>query len=103
MSRLKEIFVETTMQGFGHGEEMFYLEILDEFYDEIHRSYGDYGQMLNNFLSPTKNIEYVYHTVIRNFKNAGYEKEYEDACKALKYSVDNYLISVEPEIYEKLL
>jgi len=55
MSRLKEIFVETTNQGFGHGEEMFYLEILDEFYDEIHRSYGDYGQMLNNFLSPTKN------------------------------------------------
>jgi len=103
MSRLKEIFVETTMQGFGHGEEMFYLEILDEFYDEIHRSYGDYGQMLNNFLSPTKNIEYVYHTVIQNFKNAGYEKEYEDACKALKYSVDNYLISVEPEIYEKLI
>lgn len=92
LSRLKEIFVETTNQGFGHGEEMFYLEILDEFYDEIHRSYGDYGQILNNFLSPTKNIEYVYHTVIQNFKNAGYQKEYEDACKALQYSVDNYLI-----------
>ena len=28
LSRLKEIFVETMMQGFGHGEEMFYLEIL---------------------------------------------------------------------------
>ena len=67
---------------------MFYLEILDEFYDEIHRSYGDYGQILNNFLSPTKNIEYVYHIIIQNFKNAGYE----DACKALQYSVDNYLI-----------
>jgi hypothetical protein len=92
LTRLKEIFVETTMQGFGHGEEMFYLEILDEFYDDIHRSYGDYGQILNNFIHPTKNIEYVYHTVIENFKNAGYQREYEDACKALQYSVDNYLI-----------
>ena len=92
LSRLKEIFVETTNQGFGHGEEMFYLEVLDEFYDDIHRSYGDYGQILNNFLSPTKNIEYVYHTIIQNFKNAGYQKEYKDACKALQYSVDNYLI-----------
>ena len=92
LSRLKEIFVETTNQGFGHGEEMFYLEVLDEFYDDIHRSYGDYGQILNNFLSPTKNIEYVYHTIIQNFKNAGYQKEYEDACKALQYSIDNYLI-----------
>jgi hypothetical protein len=92
LSRLKEIFVETTMQGFGHGEEMFYLEILDEFYEDIHRSYGDYGQILNNFLSPTKNIEYVYHTIIENFKIAGYQREYEDACKALQNSIDNYLI-----------
>jgi hypothetical protein len=92
MSRLKEIFVETTMQGFGHGEEMFYLEVLDEFYDDIQRSYGDYGQMLNNFLTPTKNIEYVYHTIIENFKNAGYQREYEDACNALQNSIDNYLI-----------
>ena len=97
LSRLKEIFVNTTMQGFGHGEEMFYLEILDEFYDNIQRSYGDYGQILNNFLNPTKNIEYVYHTIIENFKNAGYQKEYEDACKALQYSIDNYLIYWDKE------
>ena len=58
---------------------MFYLEILDEFYDEIHQSYGDYEQILN---APTKNIEYVYHTVIQNFKTR--------ATKT--HAKDNYLI-----------
>jgi hypothetical protein len=92
MTRLKEIFVETTIQGYGHGEEMFYLEVLDEFYDDIARSYGDYGQMLNNFITPTKNIDYIIQVIINGFKNANYEREYEDAKKAIQYSVENYFI-----------
>ncbi len=92
MSRLKEIFVETTNQGYGHGEEMFYLEVLDEFYDDIARSYGDYGQMLNNFITPTKNIDYIIQVIINGFKNANYQREYEDAKKAIEYSVENYFI-----------
>jgi hypothetical protein len=35
MSRLKDNFAEMTNQGYRHGEEMFYLEILDKFYDYI--------------------------------------------------------------------
>lgn len=100
LARLKEIFVETTMLGFGHGEEMFYLEVLDEFYDDIHRSYGDYGQILNNFLAPTKNIEYVYHTVIENFRKAGYMKEYKDACRELLSAAENYLVQIDGETYK---
>lgn len=50
LTRLKEIFVITTNLGYGHGEEMLYLEILDEFYDDINKSYGDYGQMGDNFI-----------------------------------------------------
>jgi len=103
LTRLKEVFVETTLQGFGHGEEMFYLEVLDEFYDEIARSYGDYGQMLDNFLGPVRNIEYVYHTIIQAFKAAGYEREYKDACKALLQSVQNYAIHVDDNIYNSLI
>jgi hypothetical protein len=102
LTRLKEIFVETTLQGFGHGEEMFYLEVLDEFYDDIARSYGDYGQMLDNFLGPTRNIEYVYHTIAAGFKAAGYDREYKDVCKALLQSVQNYAIHVDDNIYNSL-
>jgi hypothetical protein len=54
LNRLKEIVVETTYMGYGHGEEMFYLEVLDEYYDDIIKSYGDYRQILNNFIKPNK-------------------------------------------------
>lgn len=95
LSRLKEVFVETTKQGFGHGEEMFYLEVLDEFYEDIARSYGDYGQILNNFLTPTKNAEYIFHVIIQNFKSAGYTREYADACKALLLAAQKYWIDID--------
>ena len=52
LSRLYENFIATTELGYGHGEEMLYLEILDEYYDDIYRSYGDYGQIINNFIEP---------------------------------------------------
>ena len=76
LNRLKEIFVETTLQGFGHSEEMLYLGIFEEFTeDEIERSYGDYGQILNNFLAPTKNLHYIYWFILKNYMRHQYYKE----------------------------
>lgn len=63
LGRLKELFVATTDAGYGHGDEMLYLEILDEFARDIHKGYGDYQQILHNFLRPTRNIGYVYHQI----------------------------------------
>lgn len=79
LNRLNEIFEETTKLGYGHGEEMFYLEVLDEFYDEIERGYGDYGQILNNFIHPTRNIDYILY-IIQQYLNYGYDKECRDCC-----------------------
>jgi len=56
MNRLKEVFIETTEAGYGHGEEMFYLEVLDEFLDDLALSFGDYGQILDNFIYPRRNF-----------------------------------------------
>lgn len=88
--------------GFGHGEEMFYLEVLNEFPDDLHLSYGDYGQIMDNFITPTANIEYVYYTIIKNLKNMGYEDTYKKACKALLKSADEYYITLEPKILREL-
>jgi hypothetical protein len=88
--------------GFGHGEEMFYLEILNEFPDDLHLSYGDYGQIMDNFMLPTKNIEYVYYTIIKNLKNMGYEDTYKKACKELLKSADEHYITLEPKILREL-
>jgi len=65
LNRLNELFIETTQQGFGHGEEMLYLEVLDEFYDDIERGYGDYHMILNNFLRPSKGFDYILEFIIR--------------------------------------
>ena len=55
LNRLNDLFIEATMLGYGHGDELLYLEILDEFYNDIERGYSDYGQILNNYFYPTKN------------------------------------------------
>lgn len=121
--------------GFGHGEEMFYLEVLDEIiFDDFLKEptekrkennnikkegskgvsppegrggnyvpLGDYGQILDNFIVPTANIEYVYHTIIQGFKKMGYEKEYKVACAALLQSANEHWIQLEPAIYAELV
>ena len=61
LKRQHEIFLKTLEQGYGHGEEMLFLELLDEFEEDIEKSYGDYGQMWNNFIEPTRNMHYIYY------------------------------------------
>lgn len=99
LARHKEIFIQTTEQGFGHGEEMLYLEILDEFYDDIERSYGDYGQILNNFIEPTVDIHYIYHAILHNcMTNAQYREAY-DCAKALVNAMELHITDVSYDIY----
>jgi hypothetical protein len=102
LSRLKEIFVETTMAGYGHGEEMFYLEVLDEYQDQIRGTYGDYGQMLDNFIYPTRNAEYIYHVIMANYKRYGYADEYAKAAAQLKASADKSWILIDDETYRSI-
>jgi len=73
--RLCEIFVKTTNQGYGHAEEMFYLEILDEYRDDLAITYGDYGQIVNNWMGPKRNIHYIFHLILRGYSNKGYFEE----------------------------
>jgi hypothetical protein len=103
LRRLNEIVVETSLLGYGHGEEMFYLEVLDEFYDDIERSYGDYGNILNNFFGPTVNIHYINHLIVRNYINHGYYKEGYECCFKLVREIENYNTIVDYELYLTIL
>lgn len=103
LRRLNENVIETTLLGFGHGEEMFYLEILDEFYDEIERSYGDYGNILNNFFGPTVNIHYINHLIAENYIKHGYFKEGYECCFKLVREIENYNSQVNYELYLSIL
>lgn len=94
LNRLKENVRETTELGYGHGEEMFYLEILDEFYDDIVRSYGDYGQILNNFARPTRNIWYIVQCIVKGYSQKSYHRECYDCCRALINEIECYSLNV---------
>jgi DNA-directed RNA polymerase subunit N (RpoN/RPB10) len=103
LNRLKEIFISTTELGYGHGEEMHYLEILDEFYDDIYRSYGDYCNVLNNFIRPTKGFEYIYNLIVNNYLHHGYNKECYDCCKILLQEYDTYRVRINHGLYFKII
>jgi hypothetical protein len=102
LSRLKEIFVETTLAGYGHGEEMFYLEVLDEYSDQIRGTYGDYGQILDNFIYPTQNIEYVYHTIMARYKQYGYTREANALATQLLEAADKSWVIINDDTYTEL-
>jgi hypothetical protein len=102
LNRLKEVVVETTMNGYGHGEESMYFDILDECYDDIHRSYGDYGQIVNNFHYPVKNLWYIFHYIANNYFQHGYHKECIDCCNKMIYSFENYLVEMDTDLYNNV-
>lgn len=99
LNRLNEIFEETTNQGYGHAEEMFYLEILDEFYNDIERSYGDYHMILNNFLKPTIGFDYIFNNIIQYYIYFGYYRECYDCCRKLLDQIENFKVDIQYDIY----
>jgi hypothetical protein len=94
LNRLKDIVTQTTAEGYGHAEEMFYLEVLDEFYDDIVKSYGDYGQILNNFIEPTRNITYILQFIVKRYSQLSYHKECYHCCTALIKQIEAFNIHV---------
>ena len=99
LTDLNNVFIKTTNSGYGHGEEMFYLEILDKYYDDINRSYGDYKEIINNFLSINTSVDYIYNYIIKSYSNYGYHRECYECCKKLITSFENYDIEINYHIY----
>ena len=103
LNRVNENFIKTTELGFGHGEEMLFLEILDEFYDNIEKGYGDYGQIINNILFPVCNLDYIYSCILQRYLDLSYHKESYDCSKKLLYSIENLKSNCAPNLYMNIL
>lgn len=88
LNRLKEVFIETTMLGYGHAEEPLFIGVLDEFYDSIERSYGDYYNILNNFTRHTRGFQYIYGNLLERYMNFRYYREGYDCSKKLVADFD---------------
>ena len=103
LNRLKENVVQTTLDGYGHGEEMIFLEILDEFPDDIVPSYGDYHQIINNFIHPTQNIQYIVDFILVKYYYMNFITECIACCQSILYSYDNYILPMDYNIYMKII
>jgi hypothetical protein len=103
LTRLKEIAVSTTEAGYGHAEEMLYLEILDEFYDDIYRGYGDYQDILHNFIEPTSNLVYIYHAIVMGYVHRGYDRECIDVCKRILSVMDRCQVEINYDLYVRII
>jgi hypothetical protein len=102
LNRIKQLIVHTTLLGYGHGEEMFYLEIMDEFYDDIHRAYGDYKDILHNFITPTNNFVYIYWHLVMKYLSFGYFRECIEVCSVLLAQYDNFQLELNYDLYVRL-
>jgi hypothetical protein len=60
---------------------MLFLPVLDEFYDDIYRTYGDYVNTLDNFIKPNSGLKYIRDYVLNNYTLNEYWKEGYDCCK----------------------
>jgi hypothetical protein len=103
LTRLKKIAVQTTNAGYGHGEEMLYLEILDEFYEDIHRSYGDYQDILHNFIKPTTSFVYIYTSILLKYVSYGYDRECIDLCQILLPIMERYDVEANYDLYVRII
>jgi len=79
---LKE-FKNTTDAGYGHGEEMIWIKLLDGCFDRLAISYGDYSEFVINFLEPAQNHKYILSHCIIPYSNMNYRRELYHSCQLL--------------------
>jgi len=97
LNRLKEIFVEHTNAGVGHGEEMLYLDIIENYQQHLVTSYGDYGIILDNFITPTIKIDYIYQLIIYKYLSNTQYSRAKHALETVLHSIHNFTIHVDPD------
>jgi hypothetical protein len=89
LNRLHAIAATATADGYGRdGEEACYLEVLDEFYDDIEKSYGE---------GPVQLI------IIQRYLHFYYYKECYDCCKKILGEIEDFSVPIDYDLYFKIL
>lgn len=103
LNNLKQNAETTINLGYGHGEEMLFLEILEANNKMIKRSYGDYDVILNNFLGSCEKLEYIYYNIIQNYLYLGYFEEGLHCINNVLENIHQCKAYVEPIIHVQIL
>ena len=102
LSCIQEIIAHTVQLGFGHSEEYFYLEILDDFFDDIHHGYGDYMYTMDNFLVPKKGLTFVYLGAVMGNYSRQYYREAQNAAEAILHSLEESYAEPNYDMYVRV-
>jgi hypothetical protein len=96
---LYQHFIDTTNAGYGHGEEMLYLKLFEnkELSKKVVKSYGDYSNILNNFIRTTEGFWYIYKNVICNYIHYGYMQDCFECCMKLVDDMESYDSEMKPD------
>jgi hypothetical protein len=102
LAQLKDVFTRHTLAGYGHAEEMLYLEVLETHANLFTTTFGDYKHTINNFVAITKGVEFIYYNFIRTAMEQRYFQEAIDCCTKVIRQLDNYNTEVNYDIYFKI-
>jgi len=65
MERFKQLFIDSIKFGYCYGDETIYLKILNEYDNQIRKSYGPRNCLLNNFISITTGLQYIRFNIMK--------------------------------------
>lgn len=103
LDRLQDAVREAINAGFGHGEEMHYLVLLQEFEDDIKTSYGDYRDLVHNFNMPTRNFDFIWHSAIEPAIALDQHDDVLHACSTLIAAYESFTTPMNWDMYFRLL
>lgn len=99
IANIKANFLKHLILGYGHGDEMLYVDILHKYYDDILKSYGDYPDIINNYFQMKTNQKYIISYIIKPNFDFKYYKECLDVCDYFLNSVEGQESEINFEYY----
>lgn len=96
---LKDNFIRTLNLGYGYTDEMLYPEIIEKHYDDLSKSYGDYPDLIYNYLEMHSNQSYIINYILKSNLNLKYYKECLDICNYFINSIENQNCKIDFDNY----
>lgn len=85
------------------GDEMIMCHLIKKNYKDIHYSYGDYHTLLDNFIEPKAELDYIYNLIIKQNCDLENYKETILCCKSVLCVIDKNKVNINYELYMKIL
>ena len=86
--RMDELFRHTTEQGYGHGEEMIYLEVLEELYEDLDITYGCASKVIKGIENGVDVGPPLYFSFLFGQYLSGFYADRENARKTVDHIYD---------------